>query len=398
MKLNNVWAAGTVALLVGLTTTAHAVSLAGQGASLPEYAYTGTLNATYPATVAPKTVSLFGQFNSTTGNTVSYAGTGSGAGKTALITNASPFSASDSPLTQANYSDVIAGAGGSVHTAPVQVPAIVGAVAVVYHLPTPQTANLNLTSATLAKIFAGQITDWKDVPNSGIPSTSTALNPIHLAARAKASGTTFSFVNHLNAVGGLAGGKFFKVDELFANAVSGMTSVTFAGQANNQAVIDYVKATAGSIGYAEAANAYHTAGVTISLINGYSPASPNASFLSTAAVVTDQVITGSNPTTGAATLAAITGVPAGKAGFIKLVKPNVYANRTNVYPILAVSYLLGYTNANGDAPTLAAVKGVLKAPYNANFQAALGVPGARGYAFLPAALTTSLSALLDTLQ
>ncbi|SPL72046.1 PstS family phosphate ABC transporter substrate-binding protein [Acinetobacter stercoris] len=391
MKMNKIWSSiSAVMFAAGFSVSAQAVDLAGQGASLPELAYTGLTTLT-PA--APVAGSLFGQYNTSTGNAVTYIGNGSGSGKNAIINGTSPFAGSDSPLTQTNYTAFLS-SSGAARVAPVQVPAIVGAVAVVYN--SPAADNLDISSETLAKIFAGDITDWKDVPNSGV----TTSLPIKLVARSSGSGTTFSFVNHLNAIQRLPsqpiGTKVIKVDELFSNAVAGL-GVTFVGQSNNQAVVDYVKNNAGTIGYAEAGNAYKTGGVKVAKINGYSPEAPTTTFLNNLAIANDQVITGNNAN-GTVILSPITNVPAGKTGFVKIVRPALYANPANTYPILAVSYLLGNTNGNGDAAKVAAVKGLLKAPYNVNYQTGLNANLKKGFAFIPSTVATSLSTTIDGIQ
>lgn len=378
-------------VILAMSGAATAATYNAQGASLPEKAYTGNTNSTFPATSpAPTATSLFGQYNTASGHSVTYAGNGSGAGKTAIQNNTSPFAGSDSPLTQANYTSIISGAGGTAHIAPIQVPAIIGSVAVVYN--TPQ-AGLNLTSQTIAKIFAGEITNWSAVPGS------TYTGPIKVVTRGSASGTTFGFINHLNAAGGLTGGRFFKVDELFSNSLNGgapFPGITYYPQSNNQAVVNYVNANVGAIGYAETANALTTSGTKVARVNGYTPNTPSTTFLTTSSVLTDRVINGNNSTTGAANVVALTGIPAGKAGKIKLINPTAYANPTGVYPILAVSYLLSYTDNNG-ATTVSGLKGALKAPYDANYQAGLGA-GSQGFGFIPTTIVPQFTAVIDSIN
>ena len=378
MKINGLYASISALILVVATTTAQAATLNAQGASLPELAYTGNTESDFPATQAPKATSIFGAFNAASGHSVSYAGNGSGSGKTAIISGTSPFTGTDSPFTQTNYTEFTSGAGARI--APVQVPAIIGAVAVVYNLP--NAPSLDISSADLAQIFEGIVKDWSEVPGSN------STGPIKLVGRSSASGTTFSFVNHLNAVN-----NSIKVTELLSGALP--AGVSFVGQSNNAALVDYVKANVGSIGYAEAANA-KALSVQTATVDGKSVTDLDSSFLNAGSILTDQVITGVDGN-GAATVGPITGISAGKTGFIKLVNPSAYAYPSptpSSYPIVAVSYLLSNTNANTD---VAAVKAALAAPYNANYQAALG-SNAYGFAFIPAPLAKSLTDVINNIQ
>lgn len=330
-----------LSLTIGLATGVNAATLSGQGATLPGLAYTGGSAAT--TTIKPNTTvkSIFGAHAKASNNTIVYGQTGSGAGKTALNNNTGAFAASDSPLSQTNYtaflSSTAATSGNRV--APVQVPAIAGAVAIVFNNPDIATGvTPNLTSQQIAKIFSGNITNWSQL---GYPSRA-----ITVVARGSGSGTTFSFINHLNAVGGLPTGKFFSVKELFSDAVATAKTATFSftPATSNGDVVTKVNATAGAIGYAEAANASAARFVTV---NGFHPINDFNSPYTIAAgnILTDYAITGvvtSGTQAGRATFAPITGVPSTAKGFVKLVRPDSYAKPTVGYPIMAVSYLLAY--------------------------------------------------------
>ena len=152
-----------LSLTIGLATGVNAATLSGQGATLPGLAYTGGSAAT--TTIKPNTTvkSIFGAHAKASNNTIVYGQTGSGAGKTALNNNTGAFAASDSPLSQTNYtaflSSTAATSGNRV--APVQVPAIAGAVAIVFNNPDIATGiTPNLTSQQIAKIFSGNITNY----------------------------------------------------------------------------------------------------------------------------------------------------------------------------------------------------------------------------------------------
>jgi len=90
-------------------------------------------------------------YQKATGNTVNYAGGGSGAGRSAFTAGTVDFAFSD-------------GAYGSAEAKPsnfVHVPAVAFPVAVEYQLA-GYSKSLNLSVTTLAGIFAGKITKWND--------------------------------------------------------------------------------------------------------------------------------------------------------------------------------------------------------------------------------------------
>jgi phosphate transport system substrate-binding protein len=125
---------------------------------------------------------------------LSYAAVGSSAGITRFTAGQVNFGATDVPASTAD----LAGAhGGSA----LQVPVVLGAVAVAYNVLTLSNTPLKLTGPVLAQIFLGKITKWDD------PAI-TALNPgahlpdayINVVHRADGSGTTYIFSNYLSEV------------------------------------------------------------------------------------------------------------------------------------------------------------------------------------------------------
>lgn len=357
-----------LSLAVGLATTVNAATLKGEGATLPGIAYTGGSAAT--TTIKPNTTvkSVFGAFSKFSNNTVVYGQTGSGAGKTSLNNNTGSFAGTDSPLSQTNYTAFLSSTAVTTgnRVAPVQVPAIAGSIAVVFNNPDiASNVRPNLTSQQVAKIFSGNITNWSQL---GYPSRA-----ITVVARGSGSGTTFGFVNHLNAVAGLPTGKFFSVKELFSDAVATAKTAafTFTPATSNGDVVAKVNATAGAIGYAEAANA---SAARFATINGFHPVNDfNSPYVIAAGnVLTDYAITGvvtSGTQAGRATFAPITGVPASAKGFVKLVRPDSYAKPTVGYPIMAVSYLLAYRSGyTGSTVNPIHVRNFLKVPSDTTYR------------------------------
>ncbi|MBM3699229.1 MAG: phosphate ABC transporter substrate-binding protein, PhoT family [Actinobacteria bacterium] len=89
------------------------------------------------------------EFTKDTGFTVNYTAGGSGKGRTDFASNLVDFAASDSAYTS--------GFPAHLEYAPVYA----APIAIFYNLPTVKEA-INLSEATLAQIFSGQITKWND--------------------------------------------------------------------------------------------------------------------------------------------------------------------------------------------------------------------------------------------
>ena len=155
----------------------------------------GSLNASGSTFVQPFFTSAFYAYTGKNqGLQVNYQGVGSGAGITAFQGGTVAFAASDVPMGTADLAKMPAGSGPVV-----QVPDILGGVAIAYNVPGVST-RLKLDGATLAGIFDGTITMWN-------ASQITALNPgVTLPAhaivpevRADSSGTTYIFTNYLTS-------------------------------------------------------------------------------------------------------------------------------------------------------------------------------------------------------
>ncbi len=155
----------------------------------------GTLNASGSTFVQPFFSTAFYTYTGKNqGLQVNYQGVGSGSGITAFEAGTVAFAASDVPMGTADLAKVPAASGPVV-----QIPDILGGVAVAYNLP-GVTKRVKLDGPTLAGIFDGSITMWN-------ASQITALNPgVTLPAqtivpqvRADSSGTTYIFTDYLKA-------------------------------------------------------------------------------------------------------------------------------------------------------------------------------------------------------
>ena len=138
----------------------------------------------------------FAAYAKSSGVSITYSAAGSGVGVAQFTANKVDFGATDVPMT-AIEAFVAAGNGGPV----LQMPVVLGAVAVVFDLPAIGSHTLQLDGPTLARIYLGQITSWNDPAitslNPSISLPSTRIVPVH---RLDHSGTTNTFTDYLTKV------------------------------------------------------------------------------------------------------------------------------------------------------------------------------------------------------
>jgi phosphate transport system substrate-binding protein len=129
------------------------------------------------------------------GATITYEGTGSGAGKTAFGNGTADFGGTDSlPKDEEQAAaDKRCGTGNKGIVTPI----VAGAVVLTYNLD--GVDKLTLDATTVAKIFEGTITKWNDPAiaalNSGTTLPATSIVPVH---RNDKSGTTKIFSSWLD--------------------------------------------------------------------------------------------------------------------------------------------------------------------------------------------------------
>lgn len=167
-------------------------------------------------------------YTTETGNTYTYSGGGSGAGRTASDKGIGDFNFSDTPHTASSR-------GANV----IHVPAIAAPIAVMYNLQlgTP----LKLSPATVAGIFNGTITKWNDpkiIADNG--SLSLPSQPIQVIYRSDASGTSGNFTNFLYGM----------APSVWTKPGSNDFKSSFPGNIDAQANIGRVVSAAGSSGVA----------------------------------------------------------------------------------------------------------------------------------------------------
>ena len=175
--------------------------------------------------------------------TVEYGGGGSGKGRGDLQEQIVDFAGTDSTVKD---EDIPLFKGGDF----VYVPTVVAPITVSYNLP--GVDSLQLSPATIAKIFQLQITTWNDPaiaadnPDAELPDTA-----IVVARRADGSGTTDNFAKFLNkAVGPDATGEW----TLGTGSELEWPEGTQAGDGNS-GVAQIISSTEGAIGYVDLSDA-----------------------------------------------------------------------------------------------------------------------------------------------
>lgn len=150
------------------------VALSGAGATFPEPFYS----------------MAFDTYATSSGNTVSYGGIGSGGGVRNLKDEIVDFAGSDAFLSD----DEMAEMKPVVH-----IPTCMGAVVLGYNLP--EVDGLRLSGDVVADIFAGIITRWDDVRIKALnPLAKLPHKDIVPITRSDGSGTTFVFTSYLSQV------------------------------------------------------------------------------------------------------------------------------------------------------------------------------------------------------
>ena len=152
--------------------------------------------ATFPSPLYKKWFAAYQQSHPTTIITYESVGSGEGArrfiGRNVRDEERVDFGASDAALQDGDIAEATDGA--------LMIPVTAGAVVLAYNLPgLPQ--ELRLTRRAYAGIFLGEITNWNDpLIAAANPGVKLPRLTIVTAVRQDASGTTFAFTKHLDAI------------------------------------------------------------------------------------------------------------------------------------------------------------------------------------------------------
>ncbi|MDU5964274.1 MAG: phosphate ABC transporter substrate-binding protein PstS [Actinomyces sp.] len=186
--------------------------------------------------------------------TVSYEAVGSGTGITQFTSKQVAWAGSDAPLEGDEIAAAEARCGGPAWDLPVYI----SPVAVIFNLE--GVDSLNMDAATIAKIFAGEITNWNDPaiakanPDAQLPDL--AITPVH---RSDKSGTTENFTDYLHS----AAPEAWPTDPGKEWPVSGGESGD-----KTSGLVQAVQAGNGTIGYADASQAGNLGTVALAAADG----------------------------------------------------------------------------------------------------------------------------------
>ena len=170
---------------------------------------------------------------------INYQPVGSGAGIRQVSQGVVDFGATDAPMTDAELA--------ASHFRLLHIPALLGAVVPVYHLP-GVPAGLHFAPDVLADIYMGKLTRWDD-PRLQRDNPGVALpdQPIGAVYRADGSGSTWVFTDFL-----------CKVSSPFERLIGRGIAVSWPvgiGEKGNEGIAGFVHTTPFSLGYVEAAYA-----------------------------------------------------------------------------------------------------------------------------------------------
>ncbi|MCW2838033.1 MAG: phosphate transporter substrate-binding protein [Marmoricola sp.] len=268
------------------------------------------------------------------GVTVNYDPVGSGDGRKQFIAKGVSFAGSDSYLSddEGQLTAAKKRCGGD----PIEVPAYVSPIAVVYNLP--GVDSLQMSAKTIAGIFDGKITTWDDpaiaAENPGAKLPSTAITPVH---RSDDSGTTKNFTDYLNKASGGA----WKYPAADAFPVKGEAAEGTSG------VISAVTNGKGTIGYADESQAGSLGKVKVKVGSAY--VAPSAE--------------------GAAKVVAISPPAKGRPAVDMAVDLDRTTTEAGAYPVVLLSYLIA-CQSYPDSNEAALVKAYLEYAVSSEGQAA----------------------------
>lgn len=261
--------------------------------------------------------------------TINYGLVGSTDGRSQFISEAVSFAGSDSYLKDddevTDLSDAKERCGGED---PIEVPAYVSPIAIMFNLP--EIESLNLTADVIAQIFDNKIAKWNDPAiaalNEDADLPDLEISPVH---RADDSGTTKNFTDYL--------GKTAEADWPYpaedAFPVSGGNSQAAQGTSG---VVDLVTGTEGTIGYADESQVGDLGTVSVGVGDTFS--APTAD--------------------GAAMVVAVSPRVEGRPDVDMATDVDRSTTEEGAYPVILLSYLIACQHYEDEAEA-ANVKGYL---------------------------------------
>lgn len=203
--------------------------------------------------------------NANSGATVSYDPVGSGGGREQFIAGGVAYAGSDAAVEE-EENELSKALDRCKPGDLIEIPAYISPIAIVYNLDGVE--GLQLSPATLAGIFAQEITTWNDkaiaADNPGAELPDTRITPVN---RSDESGTTENFTEYLAEV----------VPDVWTYEPDGNWPVQ-GGEAaqGTSGVIEAVSAGDGAIGYADASQAGELGVAKIEVGSEYVEPTPEA--------------------------------------------------------------------------------------------------------------------------
>ena len=294
--------------------------------------------------------------------TITYDPSGSGAGRDTFLAGGSDFAGTDR-----SFNDEEIAAGGFASCAPdsgiVQLPLYVSPIAVIFKLD--GIDKLNLTPATIASIFAGNITTWNApeiaATNEGVELPSTAITAVH---RSDDSGTTENFTDYLAGA----------APEVWTYEADGVWPIQNGEAAQGTSgVVDAVTNGSGMIGYADASRAGGLGTVAVEV---------NGAFVEFSAE-------------SAAAIVDASPFIDGRPDFDLSIELDRTPDGSDAYPVVLVAYLVGCETYEDEA------KGALVKEYFTYMASEEGQATAQsgaGSAPISAALFERVTAAIDVIK
>lgn len=294
---------------------------------------------------------------------VSYDPQGSGNGRTAFKEGGAQFGGSDRAF---NVGELEGNAICAVGTKALDLPVWISPIAVIFNVDGIES--INMDADTIAKVFAGDITNWNDPEianqNAGVSLPNLAITRV---VRSDNSGTTANFTDYLAKASSA-----WPADESFETWDQDWAASAERGDGTS-GVVNAVKGGNGTIGYADASRAADLGTVAVKVGDEYVPYSPEA-----AAAVVD-----ASP------------LEAGRDANDIVVALERDTTASGVYPIVLIAYALAcqeYANAD-DAALVKAYLGYVASVEGQNHAATTA-----GNAPLSAEMSAKVLAVVDSIK
>ncbi len=303
--------ARTIALIVLVAVAAAAFASLASGFAGPGDGAV-VVTGSGSSFIAPQMYAWSEQVRRATGwVVVEYESVGSGAGLSNFLSGVKDFAASDPPLPRSKWEEL----RGRV----LQVPAVLGAVVVVYNIPGLRVT-LNLTGEVLARIYMGEIEYWDDPAIASLnPTVKLPHERIIAVYRSDSSGTTQVFTLYLHK-----SAPDVWPEELVGKTIDWPVAATGrgVGAKGNEGVSRVVASTPYSIGYVELSYALYAGLPLAALENGAG----------------EFVIPTTESLAAAATAAGLPASPLDD--FSSVPEAMVYPGVPGAYPVASFSFLI----------------------------------------------------------